>query len=185
MKMLKQNPFKWTLLALPFLPMAVLADIIPSDQVTQDALKAESSVTPVPEMSAEDKAKLKPVKGMLPDQFKVYYNDKMGFSTKSFKGSQEKIIPTNNEYREQPGCYLACVSKSSKDAAFHVLDNVYMMGQMRVKGRYMNGMCIPAGYESKDARNSKELKDQCQKAFPEKCDKGSCFIETRTGSWAL
>lgn len=178
---MKMSHFKWALVALPLLPLTAMADIITSDQATSDVVKTEAVSSD--NQASTDSAKLKPVKGMLPDEFKVYHSEKVGLSTKPFKGGQEKIIPTNNEYREQPGCYLACYSKNPKEAAYHVIDDTYMMGQIRVKGRYTNGMCVPTGYESKDARHSKDLMEQCEKAFPDKCTGASCWIETRTGNW--
>src|SRR5437667_315666 len=58
-----------------------------------------------------------PNKTVLPDDFKVYQSQKVGLSTKSFKGATEKTVPTNNEYKDSPGCYVSCHSKHSKDAA--------------------------------------------------------------------
>src|SRR5437868_5802912 len=110
-----------------------------------------------------------PTKAVLPDDLKMYYSNKAGLSKTNFKGATEKTIPTNNEYTDNPGCYVSCQSKNSKEGIYHVSDNVYMMGQIRVAGHFMNGLCVPKGYESKDLRRSKEFREQCEKSFPTSC----------------
>lgn len=120
---------------------------------------------------------------ILPDQIKVYYNPNIGVSQKAYKGGTEKIIPTLNDFKETPGCYLSCFSRSSKDAIYPVDTNVYLMGQIRVQGHYTNGLCLPKGFESQDIRAAKEFKQKCEDAFPERCEKESCWASGRTGGW--
>jgi hypothetical protein len=124
-----------------------------------------------------------PNQTILPDDMKVYYNSKQGLTLKSVSGSAEKNIPTSNEFKDMPGCYLACISKTAKHGIFPIGENAYLTGQIRVKGRYMDGYCVPTGYENKDARTSKEFKDKCQEAFPERCGDGSCFVGNNTSAW--
>lgn len=124
-----------------------------------------------------------PNKTVLPDDFKVFQNEKVGISTKSFKGAQEKTLPTDNEYKDAPGCYIACQSKHSKEAAYHLMDNIYMMGQIRVPGHYSNGFCIPKGFERVKLSSSKDLKEKCTKSFPTQCENDSCWADGRTANW--
>lgn len=124
-----------------------------------------------------------PNQTILPDDMKVYYNSEMGLSTKSFQGGKEKNIPTSNEFKDVPGCYVACLSNDAKNGAYPMGEKAYVAGQIRVKGRYADGYCIPAGFEDKDARTSKEFKDKCQEAFPERCSNGTCFVGTNTSAW--
>ena len=124
-----------------------------------------------------------PTQTIFPEAFKVYYKDNMGVSRKDFHGSTEKTIPTKNEFTAHPGCYLSCVSHNKKDGIYTVGDGKYVVGQLRVKGHYANGLCIPSGYESKDIRNANEWKEKCQASFPEMCPKGSCKVMGNTANW--
>jgi hypothetical protein len=124
-----------------------------------------------------------PTSTVLPEEFKVYYKENVGISRKAFKGSTEKTIPTKNEFKENPGCYLSCVSKDQKEGQYVFWDNQYIVGQVRVKGNYANGMCLPSGFENKDIRQAKELKAKCEETFPEKCTQGSCGVNGYTANW--
>lgn len=125
-----------------------------------------------------------PNKGMLPEEFKVYYSDKVGVSKKAFKGGSEKIIPVKNDFTEVPGCYISCYSSDPKKGVYSVGDNTYLIGQIRVSGHYYGGNCLPKGFENKDVRKAKEFKEMCEKDFPEKCDKLSCTVgSNNTAQW--
>ncbi|MCS5710556.1 hypothetical protein [Candidatus Berkiella aquae] len=123
-----------------------------------------------------------PNKGMLPEEFKVYYSEKTGFSKTALKGSTEKIIPTKNDFTEVPGCYISCYSKDKDKGVYHVGDNTYLIGQIRVSGHYYGGNCLPKGFESKDIRNAKEFKEMCEKDFPDKCEKESCTVGSNSSA---
>lgn len=125
-----------------------------------------------------------PNKGMLPEEFKVYYSDSVGISKTSFKGSSEKVIPTINEFTEVPGCYISCYTKDAKKGLYNIGDNNYLIGQIRVSGHYYGGNCLPKGFENKDVRSAKEFKEMCEKNFPEKCEKESCGVgASHTAQW--
>lgn len=125
-----------------------------------------------------------PNKGMLPEEFKVYYSEKVGLSKKSFKGASEKIIPTKNDFTEVPGCYITCYTKDAKKGVYSVGDNTYLIGQIRVSGHYYGGNCLPKGFENKDVRTAKEFKEMCEKDFPEQCEKESCTAgNNHTAQW--
>lgn len=125
-----------------------------------------------------------PNKGMLPEEFKVYYNDKVGISKTSFKGANEKVIPVKNDFTEVPGCYISCYTNDPKKGVYNVGDNHYLIGQIRVSGHYYGGNCLPKGFENKDIRGAKEFKEMCEKDFPEKCEKQSCTVGSNgTAQW--
>ena len=125
-----------------------------------------------------------PNKGMLPEEFKVYYNENVGISKTSFKGASEKVIPTKNDFTEVPGCYISCYTKDAKKGLYNIGDNTYLIGQIRVSGHYYGGTCLPKGFENKDVRNAKEFKEMCEKDFPEKCEKESCGVgASHTAQW--
>lgn len=125
-----------------------------------------------------------PNKTLLPDEFKVYYNKKVGrLSRAPFKGGKETVIPTNNEYKDAPGCYISCHAKNAQEAAYPISDKIYVMGQVRVEGRYRDGLCLPKGYENKDVRSAKALKEKCEQSFPTKCENNSCWADSHTSNW--
>lgn len=125
-----------------------------------------------------------PNKGMLPEEFKVYYSDSVGISKTAFKGSSEKVIPTVNEFTEVPGCYISCFTKDPKKGIYSIGDNHYLIGQIRVSGHYYGGNCLPKGFENKDVRTATEFKEMCEKNFPEKCEKASCgVVADYTAQW--
>ncbi len=132
-------------------------------------------------------ATMRPDDMRLPDDIKVYYSQKVGLTHKATKGAKADVLPTNNDYKDSPGCYIACHSNHNSVApklgAYPVEGKTYAMGQVRVKGRYHNGICVPTGYESKSIQSSKEMKEACEKSFPLMCEKGTCSANGRTAHW--
>jgi len=124
-----------------------------------------------------------PGQTIFPEEFKVYYKSDVGVSRKVFHQSQEKTIPTKNIYKENPGCYLSCVTDNKNEGQYVFWDQKYIVGQLRVKGHYANGICMPHQYENKDIRNAKEFTTQCENVFPEKCSNSSCKVNGHTANW--
>lgn len=123
----------------------------------------------------------------LPDDIKVYYSQKVGLTHKAYKGAKADVLPVNNDYKDSPGCYIACYSNHSdtaaKKGAYPVEGKTFVMGQVRVKGHYQGGICIPTGYENKSIHSSKEMKEVCEKSFPAMCEKGTCWANGKTSHW--
>ncbi len=123
----------------------------------------------------------------LPDDIKVYYSKKVGLTHKAYKGAKADVLPINNDYKDSPGCYIACYSNhgelAAKRGAYPVEGKTFVMGQVRVKGHYHSGICIPTGYEHKSVHTSKEMKEACEKSFPAMCEKGSCWANGKTSHW--
>lgn len=122
----------------------------------------------------------------LPDDIKVYYSAKTGLTHKAAPGAKADVLPTNNDYTASPGCYIACYSNhkvAAKLGAYPVDNNTYIMGQVRVKGHYRDGICIPSGFEGKSIHNAKDLKESCEKSFPAMCEKESCTVNGKTSHW--
>lgn len=143
-----------------------------------DAMASKSPTATLPAQNAVSRPDL------LPEQFKVYYNPNLGISKKAYKGGAEKVILTNNDVKESKGCYLSCYSKNSTHAVYPIDTNVFLMGQIRVEGQYHNAICQPKGFEDKDIRIAKEFKAKCEEAFPERCEKESCWASgDHTTNW--
>jgi hypothetical protein len=115
---------------------------------------------------------------ILPGEFTVYYHPEEGISTKPFKEAEVKKIFTNNDYKDSPGCYLLCVSKNKQYAAYEIDNGVYIIGQIRVPGCYDSGLCLPKGYEEQSLPELKIFKEKCEKAFPQYCEKESCWANS-------
>lgn len=120
---------------------------------------------------------------LLPQEFKVYYTEKIVIANHPFEGSIEKILPTRNEFEGTPGCYIACYSHEEKQSVYPVGNNIFVMGQIRVPGHYMNKICQPTGFENKDISAEQEFKFKCEKVFPHQCGKSSCWAGGDTGGW--
>ncbi len=120
---------------------------------------------------------------LLPQEFKVYYNEKVIVANQPFQGSTEKVLPTRNEFQGTPGCYIACYSHEENQSIYPIGNNIFVMGQIRVAGHYTNKICQPTGFEDKDISAEQEFKFKCEKVFPDKCTKSSCWAGGDTGGW--
>lgn len=116
---------------------------------------------------------------ILPEVFTVYHHPEYGVSTSPFKKATPKKIFTNNDYKEIPGCYILCLSKNKKRAAYALDHDTYIIGQIRVPGHYADGLCIAKDYEEHSLTELKNFKEQCEKAFPERCEKENCWASPR------
>lgn len=120
---------------------------------------------------------------VLPDIFRVYFNENTGFSHKPFRGAKLKKIPTNNEFTKNPGCYVSCLSKNKKGSIYSIDQHVHLIGQIRVEGEYHDGFCQPKGHEDQDLRISKVFKEKCEESFPERCEKANCWANGKLHRW--
>jgi len=80
---------------------------------------------------------------LLPSNYEVYtYNN----SVTSQPSSQYKkvILPTNTDFKGTPGCYVACYSRDKTHSAYSIESNIntYVIGQVRLPGRYIGRECI-------------------------------------------
>lgn len=132
---------------------------------------------------AHAEGKYQPNQTILPEEFNIYYKENLGVSSRKFKGATAKLVPTSNSYEGMPGCYIACYAKNRTDGVYSIGDIASLIGQIRVKGRYQQDLCIPAGYENKDMRTTKEFKQKCTAEFPQQCKNHSCWVGGETGNW--
>lgn len=117
---------------------------------------------------------------LLPDNFSVYTNGSAVINH-PMEGFQKKTLPTNNDYKQSPGCYIACYSDDKNNGIYPVGKDVYVNGQVRVAGAYQGTMCIPTGYENKDLSKEDSLKVQCAKIST--CTSNQCWAGGDTGGW--
>lgn len=119
----------------------------------------------------------------LPSDFKVYVNttneDVLNYPE---FGYQEKILPTFNHYMDSDGGYVAIYTREKESGIYSVGGDIYVAGQLRVKGNYLGYIFYPEGYKSgDDISQDKEILEICNKYIPEL--KGKIWIGGDTGGW--
>ncbi len=117
---------------------------------------------------------------ILPEDFKVYAGNN-GVVNHPVQGLTEKTLTTRNLFQRTPGCYIACYARDSEKGIYSVGDGIFVMGQIRVKGRYDGRICKPDQFETKDISAEQKFKDLCNKHIPV-CVK-NCWAGGDTGGW--
>lgn len=125
--------------------------------------------------SSDDQAN----KQMLPNPFPVYTDGKIILNHPS-PGLKQTLLPTINDDRSIPGCYIACYSHESKGAVYSVGNNIFVHGQVRVPGKYINRICVPTGYDGKEISGADVFKKLCNAKIPTCKD---CWAGGDTGGW--
>lgn len=120
---------------------------------------------------------------LLPEDFKVYTKEHEGVVNHNFDGAKEVTLPTVNAFKDKPGCYVACYSKDATHGVYPVDENIYVIGQMRVAGHYLNRICKPQNFKDKDISAEETFKKQCTEHFPKQCAEHSCWAGGDTGGW--
>jgi len=118
---------------------------------------------------------------LLPENFLVYTNG-TDVINHSLKGFAEKTLPTNNDYKDKPGCYIACYSHNKATSVYGVGKDIYVQGQVRVPGQYSERICIPNGYERKDISKETAFNRLCS-AKIRACSGIQCWAGGDTGGW--
>ncbi len=92
---------------------------------------------------------------------------------------EEKTLPNINFFKGTPGCYIACHSTNPDKAVFPIDKDVYVIGQIRIQGRYIGPECLPLGYETAIIKNEAVFTELCSKSF--QCVGHSCWAGSNTG----
>jgi len=116
---------------------------------------------------------------LLPEAYRVYSN---GRSVINYRvpGFQPVILPTVNDYTATPGCYVACYSHNTEGAVYSVGSNIFVKGQVRVRGEYNGRICIPTDTEGVDISADQYFKDLCNESIPSCIN---CWAGGDTGGW--
>lgn len=136
--------------------------------------------TSVPASTGMQSLESQATQTMLPDDFSIYTKDTIVINHPE-SGFEKKVLPTNNDYKNNPGCYIACYSRDKSNGIYSVGDNIYVHGQVRVAGTYKGRMCVPTGYETKDISTEDSFKVQCAKIST--CSNNQCWAGGDTGGW--
>jgi len=117
---------------------------------------------------------------LLDKDFKVYTRGNVVINHPA-AGFTEKVLPTNNDFTAAPGCYLACYSHNEDTAIYGLGDNIFVMGQVRVPGKYVGRICRPEGQAiTADVSAVQSFKDLCNRNFADNCKDG-CWAGGDTG----
>lgn len=116
----------------------------------------------------------------LPEDFKVYVGADGSAINMPAPGYVERFLPVVNQYAEPNGGYIACYSKNEKTGVYSVGGGVFVVGLIRLPGKYIDRVFYPKGDETNDIGTEQALKDLCNETFP---DSAPCWAGGDTGAW--
>ena len=117
----------------------------------------------------------------LSEDFKVYIGTDGSVINWPAPGHEERILLTVNRYMGEDGGYIACYSHNKEGSSYSVGNNIYVMGQIRLQGKYIRWIFHPQGYENQNISATQEFKDLCNQIFP--ACKGDGWAGRDTGGW--
>ena len=88
----------------------------------------------------------------LPENFKVYVKGESPISHPE-PGYEEKELKTINLYKGKDGGYVGCYSHNRELGVCSVGSDIYLIGQIRLPGKYSGRIFVPKGCEGKEIRN--------------------------------
>jgi hypothetical protein len=97
-------------------------------------------------------------------------------------GSRPAILPTRNLYRGPRGGYVACYSHRAAGSAYGIGGNIYVMGQVRLRGDYAGRIFQPEGFRGADISAAPHFNQVCGQALAA-CSAGDCWAGGDTGGW--
>ena len=119
---------------------------------------------------------------LLPDDSYPIYTDGTAVINHPEINFTEKLLPTINLYKGSPGCYIACYSHQRENAVYPVDGNIYVLGQVRIAGKYNNRICEPTNYAGKDISRDATFKTICTEKI-KSCEGNHCWAGGDTGGW--
>ena len=121
-----------------------------------------------------------PNKSLLLSPFPVYTLGNNGVINHPYPGAEQALLPTDNSYTMAPGCYIACYSHNQ--GVYPVAADIYVMGQIRVWGKYEDRICQPQGYKGMDISKENKFKFLCSQKI-NTCRNNTCWAGGDTGGW--
>ena len=104
----------------------------------------------------------------LPEDFRVYVSPDGGVANVPYEGSEERVLATVNLYQGEAGVYS-------------VGGGIYVVGQVRLRGRYVGRVFHPTGFEQRDISAASEIAFVCNQAFGG--GDWECWGGGDTGGW--
>ena len=118
---------------------------------------------------------------LLPESFAIYMDGTTVINHPE-PGFTEAFLPTNNLYKGTPGCYIACYSQQKENAVYPVGENIYVLGQVRIAGKYNGRVCEPTNFAGKDISADATFKTICTEKVAA-CAGSHCWAGGDTGGW--
>lgn len=133
-----------------------------NEKLKKGYVRSQSSSSSLSELVTDPKPISLPY--WLPEDFCVYADGTGSVGTAGW-GAEARILPTVNQYRGADGGYVAFYSRDPAKAVYSVGGGIYVIGQIRLQGRYIGRIFHPAGYEHQDISAATEFKELCRKTF--------------------
>jgi hypothetical protein len=163
--------------ATPTEPTPVAIAVEPGADGLWDLAPTESlpppAIAETPETDAPDER-------LLPEAFKVYVRGATVINHPS-EGMEERTLPTVNDFKGRPGCYVACYSHDRRKGVYPVGGSIWVLGQLRVPGSYEGRICRPLRFERTDISRASVFREMCRMSVPA-CGEG-CWAGGDTGGW--
>lgn len=118
-----------------------------------------------PTQQPEESYKPNSISYWLPEDFQVYVGGTGTVGINASQGSEARILPTVNQYSGEDGGYVAFYSRDPAKAVYSVGGGIYVVGQIRLKGKYIGRIFHPEGYENQDISAAPAFKELCRNTF--------------------
>ena len=118
---------------------------------------------------------------LLPNPLRIF-TDGTTIINHPAKNFTKKLLPINNDFKDYPGCYIACYSHQETDSIYSVSNDIHVMAQIRVPGKYNNRICEPTLFTGNDISKSKAFSDICSSKI-KACKNTHCWAGGDTGGW--
>lgn len=121
----------------------------------------------IPSLIPEEPSQSDVIPYWLPEDFRVFMDNQGIFGTSRGEGQgvESLILPTVNQYKGADGGYVAFYSRDPANAVYSVGGGIYVVGQIRLKGRYIGRIFHPEGYLNQDISAVSEFKALCRQTF--------------------
>ena len=111
----------------------------------------------------------------------LYRNDKKAIINNN-QGDEAGTLMSNVLYSGLDGCYIACYLGGNQ-TAYSPTEGIGGVGQIRVPGVHIQGLCVPHGLNSEDDLSQVQLLDDaCAEQFGD-CAIEGCWAGGDTGGW--
>jgi predicted DNA-binding WGR domain protein/uncharacterized protein YwqG len=134
------------------------------DKLKKGYRRSPAPVASPPTQQVQGNLSLDSIPYWLPEDFRVYVSAEGVVGTHGGSG-EARILPTVNQYTGEDGGYVAFYSRDPAKAVYSVGGGIYVVGQIRLKGRYIGRIFHPEGYETQDISAAPAFKDLCRRTF--------------------
>lgn len=106
-----------------------------------------------------------PINSLLSNDSHIYVHEDGNVLNEPAEGFEQYTLPTLNHYLGEDGGYVAFYTRDEARGIYSIGDGIFVVGLIRLKGRYIGRIFHPEGYEGKDISAAAEFKQMCREAF--------------------